>query len=239
MCNLYALTHSRTAVIRWFGVSDNRAAQFEPLASIFPGCEAPVLRAASDGALELSLMNWGFVLPQTGRAPKRITNVRDDRIQTSRFWTESFETRRCLVPASSYCEPSEERPARWHWFALKGAEPRSLFAFPGIWRRWKGPVRKDGPVVEQEVFAFLTTSPNNLTAAINHERMPLLLSSPEEQRQWLSGTPSEAMSLARSFEPEAMQIVRSGASKADSEEGTEFVASGHILAIPGKQMKLI
>jgi len=239
MCNLYALTHSRTAVIRWFGVTDNRAVQFEPLASIFPGHEAPVLRAASDGTLELSMMNWGFVLPQTGRAPKRVTNVRDDRIQTSRFWTDSFETRRCLVPASSYCEPSEERPARWHWFALKGEEPRPLFAFPGIWRRWKGPVRKDGPVVDQEVFAFLTTSPNSLTATINHERMPVLLSTHENWKLWLSGTNGEALSLARSFEPEDMQIVRSGARKADSEEGTEFDASGDILAIPGMQTKLI
>jgi putative SOS response-associated peptidase YedK len=223
MCNLYALTHSRTAVIRWFGVTDNRASQFEPLASIFPGHEAPVLRVDSDGALAFSLMHWGFVLPQPGRAPKRVTNVRDDRIQTSRFWTSSFEDRRCLVPASSYCEPSDERPARWHWFALKGEEPRPLFAFPGIWRRWKGPVRKDGPVVEQEVFAFLTTSPNSLTATINHERMPVLLSSPEEWRVWLNGRPSEAFSLTAPYAPDAMHIVRSGASKADTEEGSETI----------------
>jgi hypothetical protein len=36
-----------------------------------------------------------------------------------------------------------------------------------------------------------------------------------------------------------MQIVRSGARKADSEEGTEFVGGADILAIPGKQMNLI
>jgi putative SOS response-associated peptidase YedK len=41
--------------------------------------------------------------------------------------------RRCLVPASSFCEPNGDvKPATWHWFSLN--------AFPGIWRRYKGPV---------------------------------------------------------------------------------------------------
>jgi hypothetical protein len=71
--------------------------------------------------------------------------------------------------------------------------------------------------------------------------MPVLLSTPEDWKLWLSGTNGEALSLAKPFEPEAMQIVRSGASKADSEEGTVFVPRGgkNFLAVPEKQMKLI
>jgi putative SOS response-associated peptidase YedK len=45
-----------------------------------------------------------------------------------------------------------------------------LFAFPGIWRRYTGPVKKDGPNVDIETYAFLTTTPNRLVATINHER---------------------------------------------------------------------
>ena len=37
---------------------------------------------------------------------RRVTNVRDDKVLTSKFWRPSFEVRRCIVPASSYCEPS-------------------------------------------------------------------------------------------------------------------------------------
>jgi putative SOS response-associated peptidase YedK len=82
------------------------------------------------------MLSWGFVLPQNGKAPRRVTNVRDDKVLTSRFWQDSFEKRRCLVPASSFCEPNGDvKPATWHWFALKGEEPRPLYAFPGIWRR--------------------------------------------------------------------------------------------------------
>jgi putative SOS response-associated peptidase YedK len=86
-----------------------------------------------------------FVLLQDGRAPKRVTNTRDDKIKGS-FWRDSFKQRRCLVPASSFCEPHDGRkPATWHWIALKGEEPRPLSAFSGIWRCWKGPIKKDGP----------------------------------------------------------------------------------------------
>jgi putative SOS response-associated peptidase YedK len=81
---------------------------------------------------------------------------------SSRFWKQSIEKRRSLVSASSFCEPHDGRkPATWHWFALKGDEPRPLFAFAGIWQRWKGPIKKDGPNVDIDVYNFMTTEPNS------------------------------------------------------------------------------
>ena len=50
------------------------------------------------------------MLLQDGEAPRRVTNVRDDKILTSRFWTPSFQQRRCLVPASSYEKPNVALP---------------------------------------------------------------------------------------------------------------------------------
>ena len=119
------------------------------------------------------------------------------------------------MPASSYSEPDSTTPAGWHWFALKSEEPRPLFAFPGIWRRWVGPVKKDGPTLELDVYAFMTTEPNELTASINHERMPVLLSNEVEFETWLRGTPDEAFGLVRSYDANAMRIVQSGREKRD------------------------
>lgn len=215
MCNLYSMTKVPEAVRRLFKVGSNRAASFTPLDAIFPGYEAPVVRHAEDGERELVLMHWGFVLLQQGKAPRRVTNVRDDKILGSPFWKGSFQERRCLVPVSSYCEPKGEKPATWHWFALRGGEERPLFAFPGIWRTYHGPLKKDGPNVAQTVYAFLTTEPNTLTASINHERMPVLLSSDEQFETWLHGTPQEAFALAKSYPPELMQIVQSGNERKD------------------------
>ena len=80
------------------------------------------------------------------------------------------------------------------------------FAFPGIWRRYQGPVRKDGPNVEIEVYSFLTTTPNAMVATINHERMPVLLTRKDEFETWLKGTAGEALALAREYSPEQMRI---------------------------------
>jgi putative SOS response-associated peptidase YedK len=221
MCNLYSMTRNREAILRLFRISPNRAAAFAPLDAIFPGHLAPVIRQAGDGERELVQMSWGYVLLQKGKAPRRVTNVRDDTLRTSPFWRSSFEERRCLVPATSFCEPNGNvKPATWHWFALKGKSPtvdaeRPVFAFPGIWRRYKGPLRKDGETVDLDVYAFLTTTPNSLVATVNHERMPVLLNSAEACDLWLNGDEDEAFALAREYPPDAMRIVREGFDKAD------------------------
>jgi putative SOS response-associated peptidase YedK len=214
MCNLYSIRTSRGALARKFGLSDNRMAAFEPLPAIFPGHMAPIIKQSADGERELVIRSWGFVLLRDGYAPKRVTNTRDDKVQT-KFWKDSFANRRCLVPATAFCEPDEGKPARWHWFALKADEPRPLFAFAGIYRQWKGPIKKAGPNVDIEIFSFMTTLPNALTSTINHERSPVLLTSEAEYGAWLTGTPEEAFGLIKASDPERMSIVQSGFEKED------------------------
>jgi len=221
MCNLYAMTRKDDDLARFFRVFHYRHAAFQPVNAIFPRHVAPVVRHAPDGEREIVTMTWGFfrlekVRLEKGRAPKPVTNVRDDQIQTNPFWRESFRQRRCLVPASSFCEPNGDvKPATWHWFAINGPDPRPLFAFPGIWRRHKGPVKKDGPNVDIETYSFLTTTPNPLVATINHERMPVLLTREEEFDIWLRGSPDEAFALAREYSPDQMHIVQEGFDKED------------------------
>jgi putative SOS response-associated peptidase YedK len=222
VCNLYSQTRNVEAVRRLFRVSSNRAAAVEPRDAIFPGHSAPVVRNAEDGEHELVELSWGFVLPQAGRAPRRVTNTRDDKVQSS-FWRDSVRLRRCLVPASSFCEPNGDvRPATWHWFALADLDkPRPLFAFAGIWRRHQGPIKKDGPTVTLDVFSFMTTTPNALVATVNHERMPVLLATEGDHDAWLKGSVEEALALVKPFSPEHMRIVQTGYDKGDRlEEGT-------------------
>ncbi|WP_423416430.1 SOS response-associated peptidase family protein [Hyphomicrobium sp. B1] len=95
---------------------------------------------------------WVFVLLQHASGPRLVTNVGDDGLLTSKVLTALVRPRRCLLPASSYCEPNAEKPAKWFWFAAKGEdvtpghiEDRRLFAFASIWRRWKGPHEEGRP----------------------------------------------------------------------------------------------
>jgi putative SOS response-associated peptidase YedK len=51
MCNLYSLTKKRDGVARFFRVSHNRAAAYEPLSAIFPGHTAPIIKQSADGEI--------------------------------------------------------------------------------------------------------------------------------------------------------------------------------------------
>ena len=90
MCNLYSLNKKRDAVARFFRVSHNRSAAYEPASAIFPRHVAPVVRESADGEREIVTMSWGFMLLQKERAPRPVTNVRDDTILKSSFWKSSF-----------------------------------------------------------------------------------------------------------------------------------------------------
>ena len=209
------MTATRDTVGKLFKLSHNRMASIEPLTAIFPGHSAPLVRLTDDGERELLNVSWGFPLLRKGYAPKRVTNTRDDKALTSSFWRQSVDERRCLVPATSFCEPDEGTPANWHWFAFKGDEPRPLFAFAGIWKPYKGPIKKNGETVEIDVFSFMTTTPNALVGAINHERMPVLLHSEDEFDTWMEGTTEEALALATPYGPTQMHLVQSGLKKED------------------------
>ena len=143
-----------------------------------------------------------------------VTNTRDDTIESS-FWKKSIEERRCLVPVSSFAEPEDGKPMQWHWYGLEGDEPRPLFAFAGIWRKRKGPVKKDGPTLEIETYSFMTTAANAWTEAIHHDRLPVLLATTEDQDAWLQGKPGEWERLLKPFPPDRMREVQVGLDKVD------------------------
>lgn len=84
--------------------------------------------------------------------------------------------------------------------AVHGDEPRPLFAFAGIWMRYR-PLKKSGESVDQDVFAFMTTEPNALTASINHKRMPVLITNPADFETWLSAPAHEAFNWRAAMRP--------------------------------------
>jgi len=202
MCNLYAQTNDTKKIKNHFGLSDNRMERVKPQSAIFPNNSAPIIRPTCDGDLELVHLTWGFQLPQKDKAPKAVTNMRDDKALTSPFWNSSLETRRCLVPATSFCEPKGSKPATWHWFALQDdTEVRPPFAFAGVWC--------------DSTYAFATTTPNNLVKQIHPTRMPVLLKSQEAQTLWLEGNTQDALSMLRQIPSSMMKIVQSGSARED------------------------
>ena len=184
-----------------------------PNRAVFPRNRAAIVAAGRSGGRELRYPQWGFLLPQvskrTGRPikPKAVTNARSETIRTSPFWRDSFRFRRCLVPATAYCEPKGRKPAVYHWFGV--ADPaggQSQFAFAGLWQTFHG--EQYGGADPCETFTIATTEPNEFAVRF-HSRMPVILDS-SEYEQWLFGTDSEAADLLNPFESGSMFLIAKG-----------------------------
>lgn len=221
MCNLYSNTNSQEAMRQLFKVTPDldRLGNYAPRPAIFPRYDAPVVRLSAARDRELVDMHWGFLMPQRSKKtglpimPKAVNNARDDKVRISSFWRSSFEERRCLVPASSFCEAKGRNPATYVWFALqKEGMSRPPFAFAGLWRRYRGEYR--GKMVEIDTHTILTTTPNELVRPVHPDRMPVILEEGDHEA-WLTGDSETAAGLLRSFPAERMAIVREGDARQD------------------------
>ena len=163
-----------------------------------------------DGERELVRLRWGMPTPperMKGNTDRGTTNIRHPNYSHWRRWM-GVENR-CVVPATSFAEPSPRKDLNGKvpnvWFALDDSEP--LIAFAGVWTAWSG-VRKvkDGPV-DVELFGFLTTRPNAVVGPIHEKAMPVILRSQDEIDTWLSAPTEEALKLQRPLPDDALKIV--------------------------------
>jgi putative SOS response-associated peptidase YedK len=128
----------------------------------------------SDDRRYLSLFVWGLI-PSWSNEPKGFINARAETLEEKPSFSESFEKRRCLIPADGFYEWERNVKSKQpYYFQLTDEAP---FAFAGIWDEWR-----NGDVSIASC-AIVTTTPNELLATI-HDRMPVILS-PEAQDGWL------------------------------------------------------
>lgn len=194
MCNLYSMTATVDEMRRVFGPFEGDTANLPPFGEIYPGYQAPVLRRGDSGGLKLEMMKWGFPGPQSAGS-RAVTNVRN---LASPFWRNALARpeRRCIVPATSFCEWTGETGRKTKvWFGLAGERhPSPLFAFAGLWRPGDG-----GPFM-----AFLTCEANRTVGEVHPKAMPVMLA-PADAERWLDSAREDACALARPFEDTLMQ----------------------------------
>ena len=162
MCNLYSVTKGQQAIRELARAMRDRTGNLPPLYGIFPDYSAPIVRNQPEGR-ELMMAQWGMPSPvfalQGKKSDPGVTNVRNVKSPHWRRWL-GIENR-CVVPWTSFSEnevlPDGSRPTVW--FAFDETRPLAFFA--GIWTRWTS-VRKvkEGGETINDIFAFLTTEPN-------------------------------------------------------------------------------
>jgi len=212
MCNLYSVDIGQQAIREVARAMRDNTGNMPPLPGVFPDYFAPVVRTGSDGVRELTMARWGMPSPAFALVGKKtdpgVTNVRNAASPHWRRWLGPAN--RCVVPFTSFSEneilPNGSRPPVW--FALDETRPLAFFA--GIWTTWTS-IRKikEGPTTN-DLFAFLTTEPNEIVAPIHPKAMPVILTKPDEIKEWLTAPIKEAFRLQRPLPNDALRIVAGG-----------------------------
>jgi putative SOS response-associated peptidase YedK len=123
---------------------------------------------------EATFMQWGLI-PSWSTEAKGIINARTETIDEKPSFSESFQRRRCLIPADGFYEWERHgKISQPYYFQMQDEEP---FAFAGVWDQWRTGNRT---IVS---CAIITTTANALLATIHH-RMPVILA-PEFHDLWL------------------------------------------------------
>jgi putative SOS response-associated peptidase YedK len=103
-------------------------------------------------------------------------NARSETSGTKPAFRDALKSRRCLIPADGFYEWKRDGKTKQPYcFEVNDG---ALFAFAGLWDRWKNP---SGNWIE--TCSILTTAPNAVTSAV-HDRMPVILD-PDTYDLWL------------------------------------------------------
>ncbi len=178
MCGRYRLSRRKQLVEEYFASASGEE-DWSPRYNIAPTQPVPVIRQnPKEPVRELSLVRWGLIpsWAKDSTAAAKMINARSETAGTKPAFSDALKSRRCLIPADGFYEWQETRKAKQPYcFEVGEGE---LFAFAGIWDRWKA---ASGKTVE--TCSILTTSPNAVTSAV-HDRIPVILD-PDGYDLWL------------------------------------------------------
>jgi len=218
MCNLWSLNKTREEVRGLIKALRDLTSNKPPQYGVYPDYEAGVVRL-ENGERIIASARWGLPSPpfalQGRNSDPGITNVRNT---DSRHWLRWLgPENRCLVPFTSFAEPEtlDDGKKQNAWFALDESRPIACFA--GIWvPKWKSVRKVKEGESTNDLFAFLTTSPNKEVGAIHPKAMPVILTKPEEWETWLNAEWDTAKYLQRPLPNNSLVIVARGG-KSDGE----------------------
>jgi putative SOS response-associated peptidase YedK len=100
MCGRYTLRSRETG--KFYGVPVSELPFLAPRYNIAPSQHVPVI-VAQGVERELALFQWGLI-PSWSNEPKGFINARAETLEDKPSFSESFERRRCLIPADGFYE---------------------------------------------------------------------------------------------------------------------------------------
>lgn len=202
MCGRFTLTNpSPRRLASRFDLDGTFEIDERPRFNIAPTDPVIAVRRSETARNQAGRLRWGLVPGHwalaSGQRP--LINARAETVATQAAFRESFEQRRCLIPADGFYEwrndPEGKRPI---WFS---PPERELFAFAGIWSELER--RGEEPLTS---CALITCMPNETVRPI-HDRMPVVLDRDAESA-WLDpgAEPDDLLDLLRPAPADALEI---------------------------------
>ncbi|MEQ6375674.1 SOS response-associated peptidase [Bacillaceae bacterium S4-13-56] len=183
MCGRFTLFAEKVEIIKAFGLEQKIDNFYEKRYNIAPGQKILVIVHDGKGK-RAGQLQWGLV-PSWAKDPSigyKMINARSESAHEKPSFKKLLTRRRCLVVADSFYEWKQvdgmKQPMRIH------PKDRELFAFAGLWDRWK-----DGDK-ELVTCTILTQEANEFMQDIHH-RMPIILPK-EKEDWWLDPQPQDA-----------------------------------------------
>lgn len=170
------------------------ALKFEPRFNIAPTQDVPCVLQGDDGP-EIRLFKWGLV-PHWAKDPEighKMINARAETLGEKPSFRQSFERRRCLVPATGFFEWKREGTSKQPFRITR--RDGAPFAMAGLWDDWID--RKSGEILHS--FTIITTGANEQLRDL-HDRMPVILQRKDE-RVWIDPGVSDMTRLHALLKP--------------------------------------
>jgi putative SOS response-associated peptidase YedK len=193
MCGRFKLEAKPGRIVEAFELSEApeltpryNIAPTQPVLAVVQDRKEPVRRARN--------MRWGLVPSWATDLSigNSLINARSESILEKPAFKEAFRKRRCLIPADGFYEWKRIGIAKqpYHFGRADG----DVFAFAGVWDRWKSP---EGKWIES--CSILTTDSNALVRDV-HDRMPVIVS-PEQYALWLDPAVEDSPDLKQILQP--------------------------------------
>jgi putative SOS response-associated peptidase YedK len=139
MCGRYRLSRRKQVVEEYFDTTPVEH-DWSPRYNIAPTQNVPIIRQdPKEPVREMSFVRWGLIpwWAKDSSVAAKMINARSETASMKPAFRDALKSRRCLIPADGFYEWMRTGNAKQPYcFEVGEGE---LFAFAGLWDRWKGP----------------------------------------------------------------------------------------------------
>lgn len=166
-----------------------------PNYNLAPTQLSPIVRETPEGRT-IEALRWGLVPAWEPEFKTKLStiNAKSETVFTSKLYQSSVRKRRCIVPFSGFYEWRTREGEAKRPFAIR-LKSQAIMSVAGIWSAWR-----EGTPDEQLSFSVLTMPANHFMSEV-HNRMPVILRTPEAEAAWLDLAEGDEARIARLIQP--------------------------------------